>query len=208
MTFEEKKTRLREIYNRFETEVREYKKSAVCKPGCAYCCIHFGSVDIITLEGVIIRQHVNSFAKPLKSRLKKKIAQNRKLKEKQKIAQCPFLRKDQTCLIYDIRPFSCRQLYSLRECNGCGPTVHRQAVDLAQNTVKKLQHLDHTGYSGHISFILHLFDKPEFRKLYMAGGFDPGQIMEFGKSHGIIINCWRDKRPRGKHDASVYKNNS
>ena len=186
--FEKKKKRLRELYNRFETEAREYKKPAVCKPGCAYCCTHFGSVDIITLEGVIIRQHVNSFAKPLKSGVKKKIAQNRKLKEKQKIAQCPFLKKDQTCLIYNVRPFSCRQLYSLRECEGRGPTVHRQAVDLAQNTVKKLQHLDYTGYSGHISFILHLLDKPEFRNLYMAGGFDPGQIMEFGKSHGIIIN--------------------
>jgi hypothetical protein len=48
------------------------------------------------------------------------------------------------------------------------------------------------------SFILHLLDKPEFRKLYMAGGFDPGQIMEFGKSHGIIINCWGDKRLRAR----------
>ena len=189
MHFEKKKKRLRELYNRFETEVREYKKLAVCKPGCAYCCTHFGSVDIITLEGVIIRQYVNGFAKPLKSGVKKKIAQNRKLKKKQKIAQCPFLKKDQTCLIYNVRPFSCRQLYSLRECEGRGPTVHRQVVDLAQNTVKKLQHLDYTGYSGHISFILHLLDKPEFRNLYMAGGLDPGQIMEFGKSHGIIINC-------------------
>ena len=186
---EEKEKRLRKLYNEFETEVREYKELSICKPGCAYCCIHFGSVDIITLEGVIIRRRIKSFAKPLKSEVKKKIAQNRKLKEKQKIAQCPFLKKDKTCLIYDIRPFSCRQLYSLRECDGHGPTVHRNAVDLAQNTVKKLQQLDYTGYSGHISFILYLLDKPEFRILYMTGGFDPGQIVEFGKSHSIIINC-------------------
>ncbi|MBW1798940.1 MAG: hypothetical protein JRJ21_11215 [Deltaproteobacteria bacterium] len=162
MTFEEKKERLKEIYKAFDREAGEYKKSAICKPGCAY--------------------------KPLKKRIKKKIAQNKKLKEKGKVAQCPFLKEDKTCRIYDIRPFSCRQLYSLRECDGRGPTVHRQAVDLAEKTVQKLQQLDSTGYSGHISFVIHLLDKAEFRDLYLAGGFNPAQIMGFGKTHDIIIN--------------------
>jgi len=188
MNFKEKEKRLIELYDEFETHALEYKEKAICKPGCAYCCIHFGSVDIITLEGIIIRRRVNGFAGPLKKEVKKKIAKNRKLKEKQQTAQCPFLKKDKTCLIYDVRPFSCRQLYSLRKCDGHGPTVHRKAVDLAKNTVKKLQGLDYTGYSGHISFILHLLDKPDFRKFYLAGGLDPGNIMDFGKSHGIIIN--------------------
>ena len=188
MTFEEKKEGLKEIYKAFDREAGEYKKSAICRPGCAYCCIHFGSVDITTLEGLIIRDRINSFAKPLKNRIKKKIARNKKLKEKEEIAQCPFLKQDKTCLIYDIRPFSCRQLYSLRECDGRGPTVHRQAVDLAEKTVQKLQQLDLTGYSGHISFIIHLLDKPEFRDLYLAGGFNPAQITGFGKTHDIIVN--------------------
>ncbi|MBW1717643.1 MAG: hypothetical protein JRJ77_17835 [Deltaproteobacteria bacterium] len=51
-----------------------------------------------------------------------------------------------------------------------------------------MQRLDDTGYSGHISFILYLLDKPGFRKLYLSGGFDPGKIARFGKSHGIVIN--------------------
>jgi hypothetical protein len=38
---EEKEKRLRELYNEFETEVREYKDLSIRKPGCAYCCIHF-----------------------------------------------------------------------------------------------------------------------------------------------------------------------
>jgi len=188
MNFKEKEKRLIELYVEFETQALQYKEKAICKPGCAYCCIHFGSVDIITLEGLIIRKRINDFAEPLKKEVKKKITKNRKLKERQQTAQCPFLKKDKTCLIYDVRPFSCRQLYSLRECDGHGPTVHRKAVDLAKNTVKKLQQLDYTGYSGHISFILYLLDKPDFRKLYLAGGLDPGKIMDFGKSHGIIIN--------------------
>jgi uncharacterized protein len=188
VNFEKKKEKLNEIYEAFEKDAVEYKKSAICKPGCAYCCIHFGSVDITTLEGIIIRDQVNSFTKPLKNRIKKKIAQNKKLKEKGKVAKCPFLKEDKTCRIYDIRPFSCRQLYSLRECDGRGPTVHRQAVELAENTVQRLQHLDPAGYSGHISFIIHLLEKQEFRDFYLAGGFNPAQIMGFGKTHDIIIN--------------------
>jgi hypothetical protein len=66
--------------------------------------------------------------------------------------------------------------------------VHRQAVEMAKKTVKKLQQLDDTGYSGHISYILHLMAKPDFRKLYQSGGFDPVKIMTFGKKYGIVIN--------------------
>jgi len=149
VNFEDKKRRLKEIYETFEREAEEYKESAICKPGCAYCCIHFGSVDITTLEGIIIRDRVNSFVKP---------------------------------------PFSCRQLYSLLKCDGRGPTVHRQAVELTEKTVQSLQRLDSTGYSGHISFIIHLLEKQEFRDFYLAGGLNPAQIMGFGKTHDIIIN--------------------
>jgi hypothetical protein len=30
--------------------------------------------------------------------------------------------------------------------------------------------------------------KPDFRKLYQSGGFDPVKIMTFGKKYGIVIN--------------------
>jgi len=56
-------------------------------------------------------------------------------------------------------------------------------------TVKKLQHLDATGYSGHLSYILHLISTPDFKELYQTGGFDPAKIMSFGKRYGIVINC-------------------
>ncbi len=188
MTLEEKKKRLKEIYERFEIDAYEYKKDAICKIGCTYCCTDVGNVDIITLEGVIIRERVNGLPQPLKGQVKRKIAQNKREKEKEKIARCPFLKEDNTCLIYDIRPFSCRQLYSIRECRGRGPTVHRQATELAREAVKEIQRLDDTGYSGHISFVLHLLDIPGFRKLYLSGGFDPGKIAKFGKTHRLVIN--------------------
>jgi len=188
MIWDEKKEKLKEIYERFEVDAHEFKKDAICKIGCAYCCTDVGNVDTITLEGLIIIERVNILPQSLKPQIEKKIAQNRLDKEKKNIARCPFLKEDDTCLIYDIRPFSCRQLYSIRECRGRGPTVHRQAMALAKAAVRGLQRLDDTGYSGHLTFILYLLDRPDFRKFYLSGGFDPGKIAKFGKSHRLVIN--------------------
>lgn len=179
---------LEEIYDDFESTARPFKAAAVCKAGCAFCCMHFGNVDVITLEGLRIHKWIKSLDKPERAAVRKKIAANMKKKTKKSVARCPFLKKDDTCRIYEIRPFSCRQLYSLKECTGRGPTVHRQAVEFAKKTVLRLQQLDMTGYSGHISYILHLINQPDFRKIYLAGGFNPAKIMTFGKKHGIVIN--------------------
>jgi Fe-S-cluster containining protein len=188
MKWDAKREQLTEIYERFERDAAEFKRYAICQIGCAYCCKDVGNVDTNTLEGLIIWKRIESFPPDLRRHIKKRVAQNRSEKEKHPIARCPFLKEDETCLIYDIRPFSCRQLYSIRECRGRGPTVHRQAVALAKKAVRDLQQLDDTGYSGHLSYILHLFDHPGFKEVYLPGGFDPGRIMKFGKTHGIIIN--------------------
>ena len=135
MTWKEKKQTLQAIYERFESDARAYKQHAICRIGCTYCCTDVGNVDINTLEGLVIRERIKTLPQPLKGQIQKKLAQNKREKEKQNIAPCPFLKEDDTCLIYDIRPFSCRQLYSVRECRGRGPTVHRQAVALAKKAV-------------------------------------------------------------------------
>jgi len=188
MTFREKRKKLQMLYELFETNADEYKKHAICKIGCTYCCTDAGKIDILTLEGLIIRERLKCMPKPLRRAIKKKLAQDKRANENKKIVRCPFLKKDNTCLIYDIRPFSCRRLYSVQECRGRGPTIHRQASELAKNSVREMQRLDHTGYSGHISFILDLLDRTDFRTLYLSGGFDPGKIIVFGKAHDIIIN--------------------
>ena len=188
MEIKEKKDKLKEIYDRFEQDVSEFRKIAVCKIGCSFCCTFMGNVDITTMEGIIIRERVNSLSKSLKDQIRSKLKENKEEKEKGEKPQCPFLDEKGTCIIYDVRPFSCRQLYSVKECDGNGPVVHRQAVEKAKKTIREIQQLDDTGYSGHHSFILHLLDSPEFRNTYLSGGFDPARIMKFGKAHGIIIN--------------------
>jgi hypothetical protein len=184
----EKREKLKELYSQYEEDVAEFKKSAACVKGCADCCINVGNIDITTLEGMIIHDRMAMFEEPLKSEIKARLAQNKMERENGWLSRCAFLNADKTCMIYDIRPFSCRWLYSVKKCDGASPTVHRKASNSARQTVKKIQQLDSGGYSGHISYILFLLDKEEFRKSYLRGKFKPQKIADFGRNHGILIN--------------------
>lgn len=188
MNIEEKKEKLQAIYNQYEKDVAEFKKAAACVIGCADCCIDVGKIDITTLEGIIIYEQIAIFEEPLRSEIKAELLQNKAESEERKLVRCAFLKEDNSCLIYHIRPFSCRQLYSVRKCNGASPTIHRHALELARQTMEKMQRLDSNGYSGHISYILHLLDDKNFRESYLRRRFEPQKIAEFGRSHKIFIN--------------------
>ncbi len=188
MDIEKKKEKLLSLYDEYEKQVAYFKKDAACVIGCADCCIDVGNIDITTLEGIIIRNEIRTFQEPLQSEIKDKLVQNKSECEKKKLVRCAFLNDDKTCFIYPIRPFSCRQLYSVKKCNGMSPTIHRQALELAKQTRKEMQKLDSNGYSGHISYILYLLENKKFRELYIRGRFEPQKIAAFGKGHKIFIN--------------------
>jgi hypothetical protein len=147
-----------------------------------------GRVDITTLEGLVIRKRLDKLNRSISAQIAKRLNRDLRKREKGAKNRCPFLQKNDHCLIYDSRPFSCRQLYSLKTCGEQGPTIHRQAVELARKTVRRLQALDVTGYSGHLSFILHMLGSGQFMQTYQSGAFKPEEVMVFGKSHRIVIN--------------------
>jgi hypothetical protein len=185
---EKKKTKLLSIYESFDEAVAEFRKHAVCERGCNFCCTHMGNVDIVTLEGVMILERLEGMDEEARKKVAGRITRNRTEKKEGKKPPCLFQNDGGACLIYEVRPFSCRQLYALRKCDSGGPLLHKQAVGLSHATVKEIQRLDSTGYSGHISFILYLLGMEEFRKTYLSGGFNPSLIADFGKSHCIITN--------------------
>ena len=188
MDFTEQRRKLQAIYTCFDSEVRQYRREAVCGLGCSFCCTAMGNVDIATLEGWIILEHIRSMSDPDSAELKNRVVANKLAKEKGEKPPCPFQDNQGACRIYECRPFSCRQLYSLRKCDQDGPLLHRAAMTAARNTVRRIQALDHNGYSGHISYILYLLYNQNFRKVYVTGGFQPDKINKFGKTHAIIIN--------------------
>jgi uncharacterized protein len=188
LDFEHKKQQLSELYTRYAEVVQPYLASAVCGKGCADCCINVGSIDITTLEGLIIHKHLKELAHPLQKELNKKLKLNRRTKQDCKFARCAFLLADNSCIIYPLRPFSCRRLYSIRRCGETGPTVHRQAWDAAEQIRVAIQKLDDTGYVGHISYILQLMNDSRFLKVYLAGNFSPQEIRSFSTCYHLSIN--------------------
>jgi hypothetical protein len=188
MTMQQKYQTLQQLYDDFESKVRPFKEGAICRRGCAFCCTHMGSVDVITLEVLAIMDYLETLSKPLRRRLHQQIRQDQRRKGHDTVTPCPFLNKNDTCAVYSVRPFSCRQLYSLAPCEGKGATVHRQANHLARKTVDALKALDDTGYAGHLSFILQLLENDVFKRTYLGGGFDPASIAQFARSHAICIN--------------------
>lgn len=184
----EKISRLREVYTEFERMAAPWKSNALCRPECSFCCTHFGRVDVITLEALLIHDWIEGLPEENREPLRAAVAANREFKLNGRAAPCPFLDADKTCRICEIRPFSCRQLYSVRPCSGSGPTVHRAAKGVVDAVVRGLQKLDDTGYSGHISFVLELMGMSKFMQVYRSGGFNPQEVAEAGRKYRLAIN--------------------
>lgn len=182
-------TKVRRLYTEFEEDSAAYRRAAACFKGCAFCCTDAGHIDITTLEGQIIRNAMDRMPRSRQTQIKKGLARDMKKREAGQSSACAFLQKNSACMIYRVRPFACRRVYSLHVCTlENPPRLHRQVMERAQETVTALQRVDHNGYSGHLSYILHMLDAPRFRQTYLAGESKPEEIVAFGKPHGILIN--------------------
>ncbi len=185
----EKILRLSLIYDAFESEAAPYKEAAACGKGCAYCCTEAGAIHITTLEGLAIQKAVAGLAKPQRTAVKKALAKDMARREKGLSSPCALLMKNKACMIYTARPFACRRIYSLKTCNQQQPPIlSRRVMAMGERAINALQQLDDTGYSGHLSYILHMLEAPGFIETYLAGGFQPEAVSDFGKSHQILIN--------------------
>ena len=183
------KQRLQAIYDDFEKSAAAYKREAACRKGCAFCCTDAGRIDITTAEGLVIHELMATLPRSRQVALRKALAADMKRRERGQSSTCPLLMKNRACAIYAVRPFACRRIYSLKVCSlEQHPILSRQVMELGDAVIRKLQALDDSGYSGHLSYILHMLDTPAFLATYLAGDYRPEAIMQFGKSHGIVIN--------------------
>lgn len=166
--FEERFRELEGLYDAFQSTAAPFVAGAACRPGCADCCTNVGEIYTTTLEGLRISlaiEVMSVFEAPV---LRRRIAENREQKKRSLLLPCPFLDPGKYCRIYAVRPFTCRRLYSVEPCVQKGPVVHRDLWALAEEFTRAVQALDPLGYSGHVSYILALFDDPLFTQNYMA----------------------------------------
>jgi uncharacterized protein len=186
---EQKKNGLQAIYDHFENAAAPYKTDAACGKGCAFCCTDAGGIHITTLEGLIIRDWIKHLPRTRQAAVKKALATDMRRREQKKNSACPLLMKNRACMLYTLRPFACRRIYSLKVCShNQHPLIHRQVMAMGDKAIRALQQLDDTGYSGHLSYILFMLDNPAFLNPYLAGDYRPEAVMAFGKTHRIMIN--------------------
>ena len=152
-------------------------------------------IEATTLEGCIIFRYLDGLEKVAGIRsgakIRKKIQKDIQKRKKGKYATCPFLTRDDSCLIYEVRPFSCRWLYSLKKCEKGMPVIHRQAFNLSQKIIKDITQLDRHGYTGHLSFIVSLFAIPGFKEAYLKGKSTYPFVQKLIKA-GYIKPNWED----------------
>lgn len=185
----EKASALSAVYAAFDADMATFRKGAACDRGCAFCCAEAGSIDIVTLEGLAIREAVARMPRPRQRALKKAVEKDVRKRLLGRTSACPFLLKNRSCAVYPVRPFACRRIFSLHRCSAeRPPMLHRRVMERAEETIRTLQRLDDTGYSGHISVVLHLMEDPEFLSVYRSGDFRPERVADYGKRHGMRIN--------------------
>ncbi len=189
MNIEESITRLNQLYQQFEEEARGFKKEAVCQKGCADCCKHMPRIEATTLEGFVIFRYLDRVENL--AEIRKKLKKDIQKRKKGKYATCPFLARDDSCLIYEVRPFSCRWLYSLKKCEKGMPVIHRQVFNLSQKIIKGITQLDVQGYTGHLSFIVSLFAIPGFKEAYLKGKSTYPFVQKLVKA-GFIRPNWEN----------------
>ncbi|SMC16654.1 Putative zinc-or iron-chelating domain-containing protein [Desulfacinum hydrothermale DSM 13146] len=188
MRLDDKLKKLERIYQEFETKAADYVRRAVCGPGCAECCTNVGEIAVTTLEAYRIWLFLQGLSVFQRQAMAKKIEANREEKRRTLLLPCPFLDPHRMCSIYDVRPFSCRRLYSVEPCARRGPVVHKNLWQLAEETTLAIQKLDETGYAGHLSAVLALLDDPCFRDDYLNGRFRPDLLMERLRLDDLMIN--------------------
>jgi Fe-S-cluster containining protein len=101
---------IKEIYNAidkyFQNAPEENKKDIQCKTGCTHCC--FIDVDISEDEAAVISNYCNENGIKIdKEYLEKQAVVGRKTYSE--LSRCVFLKQDNLCSIYPVRPIACRK---------------------------------------------------------------------------------------------------
>lgn len=187
--FDERVRKLEGVYDAFQSRALPFVAGAACRPGCADCCTNVGEIYTTTLEGLRIRLALQAMSVFEARVLRQRIAENKEEKKRSLLLPCPFLDPEKHCRIYAVRPFTCRRLYSIEPCGQKGPVVHRDLWALAEEFTRAVQALDPLGYSGHVSYILSLFDDPSFTESYMAQKPFPKALERLVRDYDLLIHA-------------------
>ncbi|MBA2849739.1 hypothetical protein G4V39_07760 [Thermosulfuriphilus ammonigenes] len=114
-------TLVREIDELVRGFNRRFPKEVRCRPGCQDCC--YALFDVSYLEALVIREAARALKRDQRREIERRSRKALKalgclepisdpFKIAQKRVRCPLLGEDRLCLLYEVRPFTCR-IYGL-----------------------------------------------------------------------------------------------
>lgn len=178
MNTELKVALLKNIYTSYDKFSKEI--SHVCKIGCASCCTQ--NVSVTTLESYYILEWLKKnnkldLLKVLDHISTEKLSRpaittnelaykclNRIEPPEEDVPSastpCPFLdNKEKTCLIYEVRPLSCRIFFSEKKCDEIGQaTIDPVVLTINGTLLQVLEHVDLGGMFANMIDMLLLFN--------------------------------------------------
>lgn len=186
-TIDEKLAALGRIYDLYEGVASEYEFA--CGRKCATCCTR--NVVLTSLEGYRMAEMLGRgerarFMEVLRSAtetggFRPKITFNEMADRCMRgedlppetvdmsAGGCPLLDSDE-CPFYDLRPFACRCMVSIRRCD-IGDAAEMPPFLLTVNTVlmQYIEHVDADGFSGNLTDVMTFMASAENRRHYAEG---------------------------------------
>ena len=103
----------------FTVSVFDLPEEAACTPGCAWCChlrVGVSIPELLIIHNELTTQATSEGITYFQDRIRETAEAGDVLEEDfwyKTHPPCPFLNKENGCLIYPVRPFSCRAHHSL-----------------------------------------------------------------------------------------------
>lgn len=177
---------LKHLYDRAEKGTSHFAKYTSCKKGCSGCCHIY--MDCTAIEAELIREYIlKNFNEKqiisLNNKIKETIDQIPEYKEileaidknnlinkyGAKHLPCIFLSEDNSCLIYEVRPFNCRKLISFSRNTDCieSESIVRPNVSIDNIVSYSISHLSMniTRYKKLKSYSK---DEAEYKSIYKS----------------------------------------
>jgi Fe-S-cluster containining protein len=198
MNIELKNTLLKNVYTAYDKFSEEIRN--VCTIGCASCCTQNVSVTTLEVDYILEWLKKNNTRNLLKgleqisreglsrpavttNELAYKCLNQIEPPEEELPSPsgiCPFLEEtDKKCLIYAVRPFSCRMIFSERKCDEVGhATLDPVVLTINSTFLQVVEHIDVGGLFANMIDMLSFFeDKKNFdaylcnETLQLSNGF-------------------------------------
>ncbi|WML35029.1 SEC-C domain-containing protein [Clostridium sp. OS1-26] len=177
---------LKHLYRNAENGTSYFTKYASCKKGCSGCCHIY--MDCTAIEAELIREYIlkNFNEKQIMSlndKIKETINQipeyNEILEASNKIdlinkygakhLPCIFLSEDNSCSIYDVRPFNCRKLISFSKNSDCmeGDIIVKPNISIDNIVSYSINHLS-MNITRYKKLKIYSKDEAEYKSIYKS----------------------------------------